>query len=135
MTDNGRVVTEVGFIVRAMLATVLIAACSSGDGIEIGPQPQRMQWVGQHLAQDRHEVAVGLDRCHRGSGLGESERQRSEPGADLDHRRVGTDPGQAGDAAHGVGVDHEVLPEGPARGQAVLVEQIPHLAGAQRHRR
>ena len=42
------------------------------------------------LAQHRDQAAVDLDRRHPGPGLGQGQRQRAEPGSDLDHRSPGT---------------------------------------------
>ena len=61
------------------------------------------------------EAAVDLDRGDRGARLGQGQGQRAEAGADLDDVVAGPDAGQPGDAAHRVGVDDEVLPEGAAR--------------------
>ena len=52
---------------------------------------------------------------HLGAGLQQGQRERPEPRADLDDAVAGPDPGQAHDAAHGVGVGHEVLPQRPRR--------------------
>ena len=46
-----------------------------------------------------------------GAGLGQGQRQRAEPGADLDDVIAGADLGQPGDPAHGVGIGDEVLSE------------------------
>ena len=59
-----------------------------------------------------------------GAGVGQGERQRPEPGADLDHAIARPDPGEIGDAAHGVGVGDEVLPEVAAGGQVVGFEEL-----------
>jgi hypothetical protein len=44
------------------------------------------------LAQQRHEVTVDLDRGDRGARLGQRQRERAEPGADLDHAIAGPTP-------------------------------------------
>ena len=67
--------------------------------------------VGQHLAQRGGEATIDLDRRHEGTGLGQGQRQRTEPGTDLDDPVARSDPGQVGDAPHGVRVDDEVLAE------------------------
>ena len=61
-----------------------------------------------------------------GAGLGEGQRQRAEPGADLDDAVARPDAGQVGDAPHGVRVGDEVLPEVAARGQAAARQQLAH---------
>jgi hypothetical protein len=58
---------------------------------------------------------IDLDSRDSRTGLGQSECERSESGADLDHMIPGSDGGQPGDPAHGVGVGHEVLTEGATR--------------------
>ena len=91
--------------------------------------------VGHDLAQDRDQVTVDLHRRHRRPGLGQRQGQGPEAGADLDHVVAGADAGQAGDAAHGVGVGHEVLPQRPAGVQAVCLEQpadVPRREGHDR---
>ena len=80
--------------------------------------------VGDDLAQHGDEAAVDLDGGDVGAGLGERQRQRAEAGADLDDVVAGADAGEVGDAAHGVGVGDEVLPEVAPRRQAGLVEQL-----------
>ena len=72
-------------------------------------------------------MAVELDGHDLGPGLDEGERERAQPGADLDDVVAGCDPGQAHDAPHGVGVDDEVLAEGPAGADAVAVEELLEL--------
>ena len=44
------------------------------------------------------------------------------------HHDASFSAGQPGDATDGVGVDHEVLTEGPAGPQPVLVEDLPDLS-------
>ena len=60
------------------------------------------QLVGQQL--------VDLHRDHPVGDLEQPQRQRAEPGTDLEHDVVGPDAGDGDDAADGVGVDDEVLP-------------------------
>ena len=71
-----------------------------------------------------------------GARLGQGQGERPEPGADLDDPVAGADAGQAGDAAHGVGVGDEVLPEGAAGLQPVArrAARGPGRRGV-RHRR
>ncbi len=71
-----------------------------------------------------HDAAVDLDRGDVGAGLGERERQRAEPGADLDDVIAVADAGELGDPAHGVGVGDEVLAEIAPRGERGGVEQL-----------
>ena len=72
-------------------------------------------------------MAVGLDGGHRGTRLGQRQRQRPQTGPHLDHVVPGADAGQPGDAADGVRVDDEVLAEGAAGGQSVAVEEVAGL--------
>ncbi len=58
-----------------------------------------------------------------GPGLGQGQRQRAEAGADLDDTIAGSDAGEAGDPAHGVGVGDEVLTQAAAGCRADAVEQ------------
>ena len=85
-------------------------------------------------AQERDETPVDLHRGDRRTGLGQGEGERTETGADLDHGVPGPDPRQPGDAAHGVGVDDEVLTEGTAGTQTVLVEELLDLAPSEASR-
>ena len=93
------------------------------------PHPVRLD----HLAQGGQQVAVELDRGDLGAGLGEGQRERAQSRADLDHPVARPHLGQAGDAAHGVGVGDEVLPQRPAGRQPVRVEEVADLAGAEGH--
>ena len=77
--------------------------------------------LAQHAAP---RSAVDLDRGDVGAGLGQRQRQRAEAGADLDDLIAGSDAGEAGDPAHGVGVGDEVLAEVAARCRADAVEQV-----------
>ena len=67
--------------------------------------------------------AVVLDRDDVGARVGQAERERAEPGADLDDMVGRLDAGEADDAPHRVRIDHEVLAERPPGRQAVCVEQ------------
>ena len=58
------------------------------------------------------------------AGFGQRQRQRTEPGTDLDDAVARTDLGEPSDAAHGVGVGDEVLPEVAARARARAREQL-----------
>ena len=79
-------------------------------------------------------IAVHLDRGNGRARFEQRERERSEAGADLDDPIAGADFGEAGDAAHGVGVADEVLPERPARRESVQLKQGADLGVAVRHR-
>ena len=82
-------------------------------------------FVGEDLAEHGYEPPVHLDRSHRGPGLEQCERQRPEPGPDLDHAVPRADAGKPGDAADRVRVRDKVLPKGPARRKRVFLQQ-PH---------
>ena len=69
-----------------------------------------------------------------GPGLGQRQRQRAEPGADLDHPVAGPDLGEPGDAAHGVRVGDEVLPEVASRAPGPWAREQLVDAGAAVHR-
>ena len=68
--------------------------------------------------QQRNQAAVDLDGRDVRPGLGESQRQGSEACTDLDDRAPRTHSRKPGDAPDRVRVDHEVLPECPARMEA-----------------
>ena len=59
-----------------------------------------------------------------GAGLGQRQGQRAEAGADLDDAVTRADPGEVGDAPHGVGVGDEVLAEITPRREVAFVEQF-----------
>ena len=80
--------------------------------------------VGDDVAQQRHDAAVDLDGGDVGAGVGQGERERPEAGADLDDVVARPDPGEVGDAAHGVGVGDEVLAEVAAGSQVVGFEEL-----------
>jgi len=65
-------------------------------------------------------VAIDLDCSHRRAGRRQRERERTEPGADLDDVIAGADASQVGDLANRVRIGDEVLTEGAARMEAVL---------------
>ena len=60
-------------------------------------------------SQYGHEVAIDLYGQHRSASFSESERERAEPGPDLDHLVARADPADVGDSANSVGINHEVL--------------------------
>ncbi len=76
-------------------------------------------------------MAVDLDGGDRRTGVGEGEGERAQAGADLDDRLARLHAGEARDAAHRVGIGHEVLAERPAGAETVTVEQLADLAAAQ----
>ena len=84
-------------------------------------------------AQDGHEMMVDLDRRHRGARGRQGQGERAKAGTDLHDPVAGPDGGEAGDAPHGVRIDDEVLPQGPAGPDAVLFQQSLHLAPGQCH--
>ena len=69
---------------------------------------------GQDLAAGRHR-------------LGQGDRQRADPGPDLEHPVAGAHTGQADDAAGGVGVGQEVLAESAAGAEVMGGEKAPHV--------
>ena len=89
--------------------------------------------VRQDLVEDRQEVAVELDGSDLGSGLDQGEGERTQPGPDLDHVVTRLDAGQSHDPPDRVGVDDEVLTEGPAGADAVAVEELLSLSPGDRH--
>ena len=86
------------------------------------------------LAQHGHDMAIdlhrhhGRPRCRPGPGSGRPGRRRSPP-----RGRSRADLGQPDHPIHRVGVDHEVLAQRPAGGQAVGLEQLHHLGPGQPH--
>ncbi len=68
-----------------------------------------------------------------GAGLGECERERPEPGADLDHSVAGPDPGEGRDAADRVGVGDEVLAEVSAGSERRRLEEFSNRRTRVRH--
>ena len=56
------------------------------------------------------EVRVDLDGGDVGTGLQQRQRERPEPGADLDDWSPGPTPASRDDPPHRVGIGHEVLP-------------------------
>ena len=75
----------------------------------------------------RGQHRVDLDRHDPAATSEQRQGQRPEPGPDLDDHVVGADAGGAHDAAHGVGVDDEVLPALLGGPQVELVGEQTHL--------
>ena len=86
-------------------------------------------------AQDGHDVAVGLDRHHRGPRLGQGEGQGTEPRTDLEDLGAGPGARQPGDPAHRVGVGDEVLAECPARPEPVRRQQLGDVGAGEGHQK
>jgi hypothetical protein len=85
----------------------------------------------ERLRQPPGEHHVDLDGHHPVGHVEQGERQRTEPGAHLDHDVVGTDPGLPDDAAHGVAVDHEVLAALLGRPQVELGRDAAYVGRAE----
>ena len=93
-----------------------------------------LAYVGDDVAQHGGEATIHLERRHRRPGLGQRQRQRTQPGPDLDHVIARSDTGGTGDAAHRVGIGDEVLPEIAAGRQSVLGQQLTNGGTGMRHR-
>ena len=87
------------------------------------------------MAQDRGHAVIDFDRGDLGTGLGQSERERAESGADLDHMIRRTHVGEASDAPHGVRIGDEVLTEGASGGQPMFFEKSGDVASGVGHER
>ena len=84
---------------------------------------------GEHLAEDLDEPVVDLDRGHRGTGAGEREGERAEPGADLDHPVPRPDARRGGRSARRCsGSTTKFWPSDFSGRSPVLVEQPADLA-------
>ena len=70
--------------------------------------------------------SVELERDDVVPGVEQRERERAEPGPDLEHRCAGGQVGEGDDPPRGVGVDEEVLAEAPLGVEPVRVEQRVH---------
>src|SRR5438552_2272657 len=118
------------------LPTPGAASCDAGRSPGRSTRTPRDAGAARGLANTSphsHALGVGLHRGHRGAGLRQGQRERAQPGPDLDHPIAGTDARQAGDAADRVGVDDEVLAEGPPRAQTVLGQQVDDLPARESH--
>ena len=93
------------------------------DGHRVGLDDRDPVELAHHVGERPHQAVVDLDRGDVGAGLGERQRERPEPGADLDDVVARADRGEVGDAPHGVRVGDEVLAEITARRQARLVNR------------
>ena len=83
--------------------------------------------IDQDRLQDRHEVTVELERVDVRAVGCERQRERSQPGTDLEDARAGLEVGEIHDPTSGVGVDEEVLPERATRAKPVRVEEGANL--------
>jgi len=88
---------------------------------------------GHYFAKHRNDVVVDLHCRDMSSGVGQCERERTEPRADLNDRVAGANLAQAGDAANGVGVNDKILTERSAGLEAVRFEQLADLAKGMGH--
>jgi len=84
---------------------------------------RRRQLAGQH--------GVDLDGGHCPRDRQQSEGQRAEARSDLDDHVVGGDSCRSHDAPHGVGVDHEVLPEHLGRSKTQPYRDRAYLGGTE----
>ena len=83
--------------------------------------------LGEGPRQARGQQLVELDGHDPVDDLEQGQGQRPQAGADLDHDVVRPDAGLAHDAAHGVGVDDEVLPALLGGAQVELGGELTHL--------
>jgi hypothetical protein len=90
--------------------------------------------VRRELPEDGGQAAIDLHGDDARARLGQGQGERAEPGPDLHDAVAGPDASRARDAAHGVGVDHEVLTQVAARRQPSLGQQIADGPTRQRHR-
>ena len=87
----------------------------------------------EHLFEDGNEPAVTFDGRDGSARLGQGQGQRPETGPHFQHPVTGADTGDAGDTPDGIGIGHEVLPEGAARRNPVVLEQPEHLGPRKGH--
>ena len=83
------------------------------------------------LRQRGREGRVDLDGDHRTGHRQQRQGQRAQPRADLDHDVLRPHPGQPDDAAHGVGVDDEVLAPLLGRADTEAAGDLADLTGPQ----
>ena len=81
------------------------------------------------------EALVDLDGDDGCPGLEQSEGQRAEPRADLEHGLARLDARGLHDAPHGVGVVHEVLPELLRRRDVEQLGEVADLGRPEQARR
>jgi hypothetical protein len=67
------------------------------------------------------QVAVDLHGVDLGTRLDQSQSERSQTGTDLEDEVTLADVGEPRDSSHRIGIDHEVLTEGPRRVEAVFI--------------
>ena len=95
---------------------------------------ERRGAFGHRGGQARGEHRVDLDGVDGGHLGQQGQRERAEARPDLQHHVVRRQLGRPHDAAHGVGVVHEVLPQPLGRAQIQLRGQRPHLDRAEQPR-
>ena len=78
-------------------------------------------------------MAVQLDRHHPRARLGQGQAQRAQPGAELEHRRAGSDVGESGDPPDRVGISDEVLTESTTGTKPVRSEQRRDVSTGMSH--
>ena len=76
-----------------------------------------------HRAQRSRKAGVDLHGPHRRTRLGQGESERAQPGTDLQHAVGRARAAESGDASHRVGINYEVLAEGPARRHVETVHE------------
>ena len=123
---RGEVVGKVGHEVPASAFQQRVPVQAAG--IRVHHRHRLAARIG-HLPQQRHEAAVCLNSYHLGTGLGQRQRQRTQPCADLDDSVARADVRKPCDAADGVRIDHEVLTEAAAGCGAGSFQQL--LGGGQ----
>jgi len=85
------------------------------------------------LAQHGNKTIVDLDCGNSCSRFGERERERTEPGANLEYMVALADAGERSNSPNSLRFDNEVLPEHSPRSQAVSGEQLRCLRAGERH--
>ena len=113
---------------RQPVAAVLVA---QHHRLVVGPRVDRQPGdvPGDRGGQQPRQRRVDLDGDDVGAGLEQPERQRAQPGADLDHAVALRDVGLPDDLAHRAAVEHEVLAEGLGRAHARALGELADLRG------
>jgi hypothetical protein len=83
----------------------------------------------------RDHASIELDREHVRPGRRERDRERTEPGADLDDVITGVEVGIGDDGTGEVRVDQEVLAEGLGGADAVSARELADGGGSERRGR